>query len=265
MPSAFDKLKQIKKNPEKEEEILIDESTEKRTISSSKVPTGIKGFDEMISGGYRKGSINLLSGGPGTGKTIFAIEFIINGITKFNESGIYISFDEKRESIFESAKSFGWDLYQLEKENKFVFVEYSPEQLLKILNEGGGLLDNLMSKSQAKRLVIDSISTFLLMSSTELGRREQLMSFFRLLNKWGVTSLLTNEYTPITGNEINNNSLSISFETDSITQLYYLHDNLGEERYRLIEVYKMRWSPHITKAVPYSINQNGIDISLEKN
>jgi KaiC/GvpD/RAD55 family RecA-like ATPase len=238
----------------------IQETIIRRSSEALRIPTGINGFDQMISGGYKKGSINLISGGPGTGKTIFAMEFIVNGIKLFNETGIYISFDEKKESIYESARMFGWDLEKYEREEKLIFVEYGPEQLLKILEEGGGLLDNLMSKSKAKRLVIDSISTFLLMSSSEIGRREQLISFFRMLTKWGVTSLLTNEYTPISGNEISKESLSIAFETDSITQMYYVHDNIGEERKRLIEVYKMRWTNHVTKAVSYNITSKGIEI-----
>jgi circadian clock protein KaiC len=227
-----------------------------------RVPTGIKGFDEMIAGGYKKGSKNLISGGPGTGKTILAIEYIVNGINMFNETGVYISFDEKKESVYETAKSFGWDLYKLEREEKLLFVEYSPEQLLKILHEGGGLLDNIMSKYRAKRLVVDSISTFLMLSSSELGKRDQLMNFFRLLNKWGVTSLLINDFVSETGNELSTGSLSINFECDSIVQLYYIHNNLGEERKRLIEVYKMRSTNHITKTFRYEINEKGIDIMV---
>lgn len=277
MPSPFDRLNSMKNRPSpthinpnnnpqntppiRESYQNVGESTYvKRGYDPNRTPTGIRGFDQMIQGGFKSGSVNLLSGGPGTGKTVFAIEFVINGIMLFNEPGIYISFDEKKESVFENVKSMGWDLEKLEKEGKFQFVEYAPEQLMKILNEGGGLLDNLMSKSKAKRLVIDSISTFLLLSSSEFGKREQLTGFFKLLKKWGVTTILTNEYTPVTGNEISKETLSTLFETDSITQMYYTHPNIGSERKRYIEVYKMRGTKHITKAVLYQIDEKGIDI-----
>jgi circadian clock protein KaiC len=229
-------------------------------IQPGRVATGIRGFDNLVQGGFKRGSVNLLSGGPGSGKTIFAVEFLVNGVTMFNEPVVYLSFDERKESIFESMLSFGWDLEKLSREGKFTFVEYSPEQLQKILNEGGGLLDNLMSKSQAKRFVIDSISTFLLMSQSEFTKREQLLSFFKLLKKWEVTTLLTNEYTPMTGNEISKESLSVNFETDSIIQLYNIHDDIGQERKRFLEVFKMRGTQHVTKAVPYEIDEKGVEI-----
>jgi len=280
MGSAFDKLKDIKHPAQQRQQSSqaipasrpysyparkTGETYVRRSYDPNRVPTGIRGFDQLIQGGFRRGSVNLLSGGPGTGKTVFAIEYLLNGIYLFNEGGIYISFDESKESVFESMRSLGWDLNKLEQEDKFKFVEYAPEQLMKILSEGGGLLDNLMSKSKAKRLVIDSISTFLLISSSEFGKREQLSSFFKLLKKWEVTTVLTNEYTPLSGNEISKESLSIMFEVDSITQMYYTHANIGEERKRFIEVYKMRGTKHLTKAVPYEIDEKGIDITISPN
>lgn len=242
---------------------VVNEQVVRRTFDPSRVPTGIRGFDQLIGGGFKRGSVNLLSGGPGTGKTIFAMEFLLNGIVLSNEGGIFISFDEKKDSVYENMKSLGWDLDKIEKTGKFTFVEYTPEQLMKILAEGGGLLDNLMSKAQARRLVIDSISTFLLISSSEFGKREQLTNFFKLLKKWEVTTLLTNEYTPISGNEISKETLSINFEVDSIIQLYYVHDSIGTERRRLVEVYKMRGTKHYSRAVLYEITQRGIEIFLQ--
>jgi KaiC/GvpD/RAD55 family RecA-like ATPase len=230
-----------------------------------RVPTGIKGFDQLVQGGFKIGSVNLLSGGPGTGKTIFAMEYIVNGVLMFNEPGVFLSFDETKDSMFENMKSFGWDLQKLSDEGKFFFVDYNPSQLQQMLNEGGGLLDNLMVKARGKRLVIDSISTFLMMSSSEFSRREQLSSFFKMLKKWGVTTLLTNEYTPMTGNELSSESLSVDFETDSILQLYYNHENIGKERKRLIEVYKMRGTNHVTRAVPFNITKDGISIEPEES
>lgn len=236
-------------------------NTIKRTNANSiRVSSGVHGFDKIINGGFIGGSVNLLSGGPGTGKTIFALQFILEGIMLYNEPGIFISFDEKKENVFENMKSIGWNLESFEKSGKLHFVEYSPEQLIKILNEGGGLLDNLMSKTDAKRVVLDSISSFLLINSSEFGKRELLRSFFKLLKKWDVTTLLTNEYSPMTGNEMNQETQAVFFEVDSMIQMHYTHEKLGMERSRLIEVYKMRGTNHLTKAVPYKILKNGIQI-----
>jgi len=281
MPSNFDRLSTIKHDhthhqkqestPQKAQtntenasvptQVPTDSNSIRRTYDPSRVPSGIRGFDQMIEGGFQENSINLLSGGSGTGKTVFAVEFLINGIYMFNEPGVYITFDEENKSIIKNMKTLGWDLEKLEKEKKLSIVEYSPEQMMKILNEGGGLLDNLMSTLNAKRLVVDSISTFLLMSGDEYGRREHLANLFKLLRKWDVTCLLTNQFTPLSGHEIKKESLSISFEVDSITQLYYLHDTVGTDRRRMIEVYKMRGTNHTSKAVPFVIDSKGIDIT----
>ncbi|MFT4303006.1 MAG: RAD55 family ATPase [Candidatus Woesearchaeota archaeon] len=242
-----------------EQNIKIEDTTIRRVNNYQKLPTGIPGLDQMTYGGLKNNSVNLLTGGPGTGKTIFGLQYIINGIHLYHEPGIFITFDEPRESIIEDVKSIGWDLRRLEREGLFHLVEYSPEQLMKILKEGGGLLDNLMSKSKAKRIVIDSISTFLLISSSNFGKREQLSEFFKLLKKWGVTTLLTNEDTPIKGNHIYE-SLTLGFEVDSIIQLYYDNSEIGNEAKRFIEIYKMRGSNHVRKALPYTIENNGIRI-----
>lgn len=284
MNSPFDKLNTIKKNNTNENNsqnsdlttVSETETSNKNTTTSVnrgntirrtnskslRIPSGINGFDQLISGGFMLNSINLLSGGPGTGKTIFALQYIIDGILLFNETGIFISFDEKKENVYENVRSLGWDLESFEKQGKFHFVEYSPEQLIKILHEGGGLLDNLMSKTNAKRLVIDSISTFLLINKSEFGRRELLKDFFKLLRRWDVTALLTNEYSPMHGDEINKETKSIFFEVDSMVQLHYIHERLGAERKRFIEVYKMRGTNHITRAVPYKITSKGIQVFL---
>ena len=277
MSSPFDKLQSIKKThvhpneyprmdtsasiqQRQAQQKPINEQSIRRSYDPSRVPTGIRGFDQLIEGGFKLGSINLISGGTGTGKTIFAVEYLINGIYMFNESGIYVSFDESKQSVYNNMKTLGWDLEKLEKENKFVFVEYTPGQMMKILSEGGGLLDNLMSKTHAKRLVIDSISTFLLINSSEFGKRDQLINLFKLIGKWDVTAVLTNQYTPLSGHESKKESLSITFEADSITQLYFVHDDINSERRRLLEVYKMRGTNHVTKAVSFTIDERGIDI-----
>ena len=77
------------------------------------VKTGIPGLDELISGGFPEGRVNLLVGGPGTGKTILASQFLYNGLTKFNENGIYVSLDESRTHFFEEMQTFGWNFKQL--------------------------------------------------------------------------------------------------------------------------------------------------------
>src|SRR3989338_3618772 len=102
-----------------------------------RIPIDIPGFDPLIQCGFKLGSINLVAGPAGSGKTIFAIQFLVDGIIRFKEPGIYITFEERKDKLYEDMLSFGWDLAKYEKSGMFVFLEYTPEQVKKVLVEGG--------------------------------------------------------------------------------------------------------------------------------
>ena len=218
-----------------------------------RLPTGIKEFDSQIKGGFREGSTNLIIGGAGSGKTIFAMEFLVNGIVKYNEPGVYITFQEKKEKAYESMLDFGWNLQKLEKEKKFFFLEYTPEQVKKMLIEGGGIIENLINQMRATRLVIDSISSFAQLYPDELTRKESALALINLIDKWGCTALLTSEEEIKNGNPI---SAALEFEVDSIILLYNLKTD--GERKRAMEILKMRGTKHTQKTFSFGINKSGI-------
>jgi len=122
----------------------------------NRVPTGISGFDELIQGGFPKNSSVLVCGGPGCGKTIFALEFIINGINKFGEKGLYVSFEQKSDSIKTQAKQFNWNISNLEKLGKMKLLSIP---VMDITRESVEEIKNIVRKEKIKRLVIDSLST----------------------------------------------------------------------------------------------------------
>ena len=88
------------------------------TEKGTRVPTGVPNFDKLVEGGFQSESINLLAGGAGSGKTIFAIQYLINGIEKYNEPGMYITFEERKNKLYRDMLEFGWDLAKYEKEGK---------------------------------------------------------------------------------------------------------------------------------------------------
>src|SRR6266581_6021485 len=98
--------------------------------ASSRTPTGIPGLDKLLTGGLPKSRIILLSGGPGTGKTIMSSQFIINGILDYEEPGVYVSLDENKQHVFEEMLDFGWDFDELESNKKLIFLEASPIRYL---------------------------------------------------------------------------------------------------------------------------------------
>ena len=223
--------------------------------TSDRIPTGIKTFDPLIEGGFKKGSSNLIVGGPGSGKTIFAIQFLYNGITQFKENGLYVTFEERKEKLYSDVAAFSWDLQKLEKENKFVFLEYSPEQVKKLLVEGGGIVESIIEKYKIKRVVIDSISSFGLLYSDELAKKEASLALFEMINNWGCTAVLTAQETKIDEKGI---SSSLDFEVDSIILLY--HPRVDHSRSRAIEILKMRGTRHSGRIYTVIIDKNGISI-----
>ncbi|QQG38703.1 MAG: hypothetical protein HYS32_03820 [Candidatus Woesearchaeota archaeon] len=201
---------------------------------AEKVQTGIKGFDILTGGGFKRKSVNIIVGGPGSGKTIFCIEFLVEGIKK-GEPGIYITFEEKKTKLYDDMKGFGWDLEKYEKEGKFTFLEYTPEQVKKVLIEGGGVVDNIITKQKVKRLVIDSISSFALLYEDELSRKQASLALFELINKWECTALLASQDTSKDEHVV---SAAMEFEADSIIILYHMKQK--GERIRALEILKMR-------------------------
>lgn len=227
---------------------------------SGRVPLGIKNFDSLINGGFIRKSTNLIVGGAGAGKTIFAIEFLVNGIMKYGEPGVYVTFEEKKEKLYDDMLEFGWDLKKLEKEGKFAFLEYTPEQVKKVLIEGGGIVESLITKMKAKRIAIDSISSFALLYQDELARKEAALALIALIDNWGCTAVLTSEETVIENDKTI--SAALEFEVDSIILLYY--NKVKGTRIRAMEILKMRGTKHTNKTFEFAINDNGMYINPKK-
>ncbi len=227
-----------------------------RILSNEKdtrIPTGIKNFDHIIEGGFEKNSVNLIVGGSGSGKTIFAVQFLIEGINR-GENVLYITFEENKKEFYANMSRFGWDLEKNEKDGKFFFLEYSPEKVMTMLEEGGGAIESIVVKNKIQRIVIDSITSFALLFNEELAKREAALVLFDMIRKWNCTSLLTLQEEP--SNRTTGYSVSLEFESDSIILLYFI--KVRGERRRFIEVLKMRGTKHSTRTYPLSITDKGV-------
>jgi len=181
-------------------------------MAINRVSTGNVALDKLISGGFKRKSVNLVAGGAGCGKSIFAMQFIVEGLKK-KEPGIYITFEEKKKKVYEDCLEFGWDLEKYEKEGKFVFLEYTPEQVKKILTEGGGIVEAIIEKTKSKRIVIDSITSFSLLYEDELTKKEAALALFELIDKWDCTAILTSQDESRNGKTV---SAALEFEVDGI-------------------------------------------------
>lgn len=119
--------------------------------------TGIDELDALLGGGFPQGSLIILAGNPGTGKTAFSAQFLYRGAVDHGENGIYVSFAESKEAFFENMRGFGFDFAKLEQEGRFCFLDLltvKEQEVPSILN----MILAELSKAKAKRLVLDSFS-----------------------------------------------------------------------------------------------------------
>ena len=236
---------------------IIANKTAKRKKHLERVSSGIKNLDKIIEGGYGKNSTNLVVGGSGNGKSIFSIQFLLEGV-KQGESVLYITFEEKKDVFYANMLELGWDLEKYEKAGKFFFLSYTPQKVRTMLEEGGGEIESIVLTQKISRIAMDSITAFVMLFNTEVEMREGTLSLFSMLRSWTCTSLLVYERDPLI--DAREKSRVLEFETDSLILLYFIR--LKNDRERFIEVYKMRGTNHSTNIYPYSIKvKKGIDIS----
>ncbi len=218
-----------------------------------RIKSGIPGFDNIVEKGIRKNSAIMVRGGTGTGKTIFGLQYLYAGATEYDEPGVFISFAESKEAIYQHGVVFGWDFAALEKKDKFVFIKYAPHEVVKIMEEGGGTIRDTMEAIGAKRMIIDSITAYALLFESEYRSDESVLNLFEMLRKWNCTTIVTSEKS-VYPSEVDSERLG--FLTDGIINFYYLRN--GITRLRALEVVKMRDTDHSTKICLFDIGNKGI-------
>lgn len=153
------------------------------------ISTGIPGLDDILCGGIPPGGVVILEGEPGTGKTTIGMQFLVEGAIKHNEPGIYITFEELPEQIYDDMERFGWNLKDLERRNLLRVICIEPEILLEQMLEPNGLFEYMIKEIGCKRVVMDSISLFRLMSS-EQEARTNVYTIRNIMRKHALTSFL---------------------------------------------------------------------------
>lgn len=226
----------------------------KKTKIIARISTGVENLDKLTSGGFIEKSITLVAGGAGSGKTILAMQFLWEGL-KEGDACLYLTFEEHREKSYEDFAEFDWDFEGYEKKKKFFYLEYSPEQVKALIDEGGGTVDQLILKNKIKRLVIDSITSYYLLYQDEGSRKAAGLALFELINKWGCTAVLTSQ--AVTSRDDLMTS-SLEFEADSIILLYHFRSK--GERKRALEILKMRGTRHSNKTLMFDITKKGFII-----
>jgi KaiC/GvpD/RAD55 family RecA-like ATPase len=223
---------------------------------SELVSTGVPGLDSILSGGITKQSTVLVSGNPGTGKSIFGIQYLYTGVTDNDQRGVYVSFEEDEADIRAAAESVGLDRFdELVDAGDIVILD--KRQMLRETDFSTAvdkLLDTLTGES-FDRLVLDSLSMFQLFFEDEQEKRTYLLKFSDILKDNGLTSLLINEQAavfPDTEVGLEN------FLTDG--NIYFIQTPTDSGVNRYVWVAKMRKQDIDTDIFPMDIGQGGITV-----
>ncbi len=234
----------------------------------SRVPTGIPGLDELMSGGFAENTVNLVSGPAGSAKSLMALQYIYNGVKDKDETGIYLTLEEPRENILRALSSYGLDITKYEEEGKFILLDLGEvRRRVKAAEEEGvigfgaliELLKNLMDFTGAKRFALDSVTAVGLYYEDSPGLlRRELFKFAGFLKEKDITSLLITE--SIEGGQLTRYGIE-QFIADSFI-VFGLEDMKGELR-RTVTVRKMRFTKHDTMKHPMLITSSGINVSAD--
>ena len=161
-------------------------------MDKNRSQTGIRGLDENLQGGFPKGSMILIAGNPGTGKTMFSGEFLYHGATRCQENGLYVSFSEGRATFIDNMRKFGRDFHELEKRDRFEVLD-----LITVKEPGiDAVMEMITTRIEvigAKRLVIDSFTAMANAFSTVIEARVMLHLLSRIVRQTGCTTLLVTE------------------------------------------------------------------------
>lgn len=236
---------------------------------TEKVQTGIPGLDEMLYGGLPKGRVILLVGGPGTGKTIFATQFLMHGIKELGENGIFVSLDESENHYITEMNSFGWDMEILEKEKKWCFIDASPIKEESKSETGkitvgnkdftmSNLIEEIQKKAKkinAQRIIVDPITSLVFHYPESIKRRAAVLKLIEALTKTNATSMLTTE---LKTSGLERSIVLEEYLSHGVFILQTLH--IGKESTRAFRIEKMRGTPIDPKIRPYRITENGIEI-----
>lgn len=230
------------------------------------LPTGSLGLDKLLKGGIPTGNVVLITGGPGTGKTTFSLQYLLEGV-KNGENSIFISLSQKPEEIIKYGKA----IYPEEKLRQIKYIDFSPsstvmspyltmeqddigdfglarvkESILKITEE---------MADKYNRLVIDPLNAFTTMFSNPSQFRNKLLDFHIALKKTGLTTVIVFETI-----ELDREAPISKFLADGVINMRLVE--MGVRKGRALEILKMRGTDHDLTLTPFRIQEEGISVEV---
>ena len=226
----------------------------------AKAPTGIAGLDEITFGGLPRGRVSLVCGGPGAGKSLLALQFLVSGAAELGEPGVFVSFEETELELAENTASLGWELPGL-TERGLLKVEHVRVDRAE-LTEAGEYdlealfirLDHAIAAVGAKRVALDSVEALFGALADESLLRAELRRLFGWLKDRGVTAVVTAERG---AGELTRHGLE-EYVSDCVILLdHRIRDEISTRRLRIV---KYRGSAHGTNEYPFVIDRDGFSV-----
>ena len=234
--------------------------TEKQLPVLQKAASGIQGLDEVTGGGLPQGRPTLVTGNAGCGKTLLAMEFLVNGITEYGEAGVFIAFEESKEDLMLNVASLGYDVAKL-IDDKQLYIDHVQVERSEIEETGEYDLEGLfirlgyaIDRVGAKRVVLDTIEALFSGFENTAVLRAELRRLFRWLKDRGVTAVITGERGDLT---LTRQGLE-EYVSDCVIILdHRVNDQVSTRRLRVM---KYRGSTHGTNEYPFLIDNDGITV-----
>jgi circadian clock protein KaiC len=236
----------------------MERPAQARTLPKAR--TGIEGLDEITGGGLPKARPTLVCGGPGCGKTLLAMEFLVRGATQFDEPGVFITFEESGEELAQNVRSLGFDLDALVADKKLA-IDHVRVERAEIEETGEYDLEGLflrlgfaIDSIGAKRVVLDTIESLFGGFTNEGLLRSELRRLFRFLKDRGVTAVITGER----GERTYTRQGLEEYVSDCVILLD--HRVTEQTSTRRLRVVKYRGSVHGTNEYPFLIDEAGFSV-----
>jgi KaiC/GvpD/RAD55 family RecA-like ATPase len=218
--------------------------------------TGIPGMDELVEGGFPESASILVSGGAGSGKSIFCLQYLYAGAKLYGEPGLYVTLEESTQNIWWITQRFKWDLLPLEREGKIKLFKFEPSpDFAEHVEDNLATIVSKVREMGAKRLVVDSITAL----SFWLEPQQMRSAVYRLiegLRKAGCTTLLTCETL---GSKSSVSRFGFEdFLADGVVQLFFMPPN------RSLFIRKMRATNQSKGIHPFEITEQGVIVNAKE-
>ncbi len=233
-------------------------------MTAELIKSGIPGLDHVLKGGMRRNSSVLVTGAPGTGKTLLALQFIYYGAKDYNENGIFISTEESLDVLDQSAKNLGMtELNSLVSKNKISFIQKPIATLRGGLASIRGLID-VIKKNNIKRVALDSLIFFEYLypkfNGNRMEFRRQVLMFIQEMKKAGVTFMVVSERSVTDFDRLEYDMMDFVFE--GIILLSRIRK--GSYFERVITVAKLRGQEHSLDVYPVAIGRDGLKVLYDQ-